>query len=69
MHESIERRNISPEDEQRLGLARIIEDYFPHDFDFLSDMEMEDMVGALYGMLLEIGEDPDEILKLNGVTE
>jgi len=52
------------------GCGRVIEKYFSEDAEYYLGFEdEEDLVGALYGALLEIGEDPDEVLIRFGVLE
>ena len=52
------------------GCGGVIENYFPEDMEFYLGLEdVEDLVGTLYGALLEIGEDPDEILAEFGILE
>lgn len=59
-----------PEREQGLGLARLIEQYLPdEDKDFILEMDFEDALGYVYGRLLENGEEPDDLLRVFGVTE
>lgn len=66
-----ERYQAEPNYEGELtnNTERLIGDLFPEDKEFLSDLDTEDTVAALYGMILEIGEDPDEILAKYGITE
>lgn len=51
------------------ALNQVIEDYFQADAEFLYEHDVDERVGAVYGMLLEIGEDPDMILGDAGVLE
>ena len=51
------------------GLEAIIGDYFPEDEEFLTGMDDEDKLGAVYGQLLEAREDPDEIFQNYGISE
>lgn len=55
--------------ERTLGYAKIIEKYFPDDLEFTASMDEEEMAGYLYDALLEIGENPDEVLHEYGVIE
>lgn len=59
----------NPEQEREMGLARLVEQYFPEDAEFVVDMDFDDALGFVYGQLLEQGEDPDEVLHDFGVTE
>ncbi len=59
----------NPELERETALRQVIEQYLPEDAEFLADMDEEDKLGYMYGQLLEMGEDPDEILHEFGVTE
>ena len=53
------------------GLKEVCERYLdPEDIEFLEEMEDEDeRVGYVYGRLLDIGEDPDDLFEQYGVTE
>ena len=51
------------------GCGKVIEEYFPEDMEFYLGFDEEDLVSALYGALLDIGEDPDEVLGEFGVLE
>lgn len=59
----------SPEEESRSGLELLIDNFFPEDSDFLAGLDEEDKLGAVYGQLLEIGEDPDEVFARYGITD
>ena len=59
----------NPESERQAALRRIIERFVPEDAEFLDEMDEEDQLGYIYGQLLEMGENPDEILHAFGVTE
>lgn len=62
----------SNEDMNRLvAISRLVDHYFPDDKKFMLEQlaDEEDIVTFLYGSLLEIGEDPDEILRTFGITE
>ena len=59
----------NPELERGTALLRVTEQYFPEDVEFLADMDEGDKLGYIYGQLLEMGKDPDEILQGFGVTE
>ncbi|HET8690317.1 MAG TPA: hypothetical protein VFL81_02680 [Candidatus Saccharimonadales bacterium] len=51
------------------ALADLVENYFPEDAEFLGEMDFDDRLGAVYGQLLELGEDPDAVLTEAGVLE
>jgi hypothetical protein len=51
------------------SLKSVMTEYFPDDPEFFAEFDDEDLLGAVYGALLEIGEDPDEIFKKWGITE
>lgn len=51
------------------ALDSVITEYFADDKDFLAEHEFEDRIGAVYGMLLEVGEDPDVVLGEAGIME
>ena len=55
--------------ERKRALDVIIAEYLDADEEFLDGHDFEDKVGAVYGMLLELGEDPDVILGEAGVLE
>ena len=55
--------------ERKRALDVIIAEYLEADEEFLDGHDFEDKVGAVYGMLLELGEDPDVILGEAGVLE
>lgn len=59
----------NPEIEREASLAQLVEQYFPEDKEFFSEMDFDDALGFVYGQLLEQGEDPDLILQEFGVTE
>ena len=59
----------NPEFDREEALRQLIEQYLPEDVEFLEDMDEEDTPGYVYGQLLEMGEDPDEILQKFGITE
>lgn len=63
----------NPEQGERFNreraLANVVENYFPEDAEFLGEMDFDDCLGAVYGQLLEIGEDPATILGEAGVLE
>lgn len=67
MHERLNANN--PELEAQRGLAKLIEQYFPEDKEFIMDMDFNDALGFVYGQLLEAGEDPEILLQQFGVTE
>lgn len=68
MHE-FDQSPSNPEAERAKALGQIIEQYMPDDTDFIAGMDEDEAVGYVYGMLLEMGEDPDTILKDFGVIE
>jgi hypothetical protein len=55
--------------EQKLALNSVIEQYLGDEKEFLEGFDGEDRLGAVYGMLIELGEDPDIILVEAGVLE
>ena len=59
----------NPEHEMDVSITRLIEDRFPDDIEFLTEMDREEIIGYHYGALLGQGEDPDEVLQKYGVTE
>ncbi len=58
-----------PELERARAFASVVEQYLPEDKEFILDMDEEEALGYVYGMLLEMGEDPDVVLREFGVTE
>jgi hypothetical protein len=52
-------------------MVKLLKDRFPDDEEFcLQNFNDEiDLLGALQGMLIEQGEDPDEIFREYGITE
>ena len=68
-HESLPRN--SNEIQRLLRIDRLVGDYFPEDVDFILRQltDEEDVINFLYGQLLEIGEDPDEVFAQYGITE
>ena len=60
---------LDNEAERRVALDQLIDQYAPEDKDFIADMDEEETIGYLYGLLLGMGEDPDVVLKDFGVTE
>ena len=54
-----------------MGINRLLETYFPDDVGFILDQlkDEEDVIGFLYGQLLEIGEDPGDVLAQYGILE
>lgn len=58
---------MAGEFECRRALQNVIEEYFDEHQDFLEGFDLEERVGAVYGMLLEIGEDPDVVMIEAGV--
>jgi hypothetical protein len=61
MHEKFESRKPTIDD--------VIGEYLPDDAEFLAELDKEDRLGAVYGLLIENGLDPDEILKGLGIIE
>ncbi len=58
------------EHEIQIRLADVAGNYLDSsDAGFLEDMDPEDRLGYVYGRLLEIGEDPDQILIESGIIE
>ena len=57
--------------ERRIRVDRLINDFFPDDVPFILEQlkDEDDIVGFLYGQLLEIGEDPDDVLAQYSITE
>lgn len=51
------------------ALDTVVKEYLETDEEFLSGHDLDDRIGAVYGMLLEQGEDPDVILGDAGVLE
>ena len=58
-----------PEANRYEALAGVIEQYCPEDKEFIIQMDFEEALGYVYGMLLEAGEDPDVVLADCGVIE
>ena len=50
-------------------LDEIIAEYFPDDSEFLGDFNDDDLLGYLYGQLIEIGEDPDKVFAKYNIVE
>ncbi|MFZ1301705.1 MAG: hypothetical protein WAQ27_04015 [Candidatus Microsaccharimonas sp.] len=76
---SPETSHATPENEQPeitpelivLKLEGILDD---DDLEFLKEqldegLDTEDLLGQVYGMLLNVGQDPDEVLAVLGITE
>lgn len=60
----------SKEFERGRALEQIIDNYLGDDKEYLmEEHDLEDRIGAVYGMLLELGEDPDVVLTEAGVLE
>ena len=62
----------SNEDINRLlAIQHLVHDKFPDDEKFILEQleDEEDVNDFLYGQLLEIGEDPDEVMQQYGVLE
>ncbi len=55
--------------ERMVRLNRLLETHFPDDIEFIMGMDEQDALGFVYGQLLELGEDPDEVLEQHGITE
>lgn len=57
--------------ERLVRVNKLVGDYFPEDIKFILENmgDEEDIFGFLYGQLIEIGEDPDEILAQYGIIE
>jgi hypothetical protein len=55
--------------ELRVCLDAVVEAFFRDDRGLYFEYDDEDLLGALYGALLEIGEDPDEVFEQYGITE
>lgn len=65
-----ENQEQAVEFDREKALDQVIDLYLGDDKEFLSDEhDLEERVGAVYGMLLELGEDPDQILEDVGVLE
>ncbi len=58
-----------PERERAQAFVNVVEQYLPDDKEFILDMDEEEALGYVYGMLIEMGEDPDVVLREFGVTE
>ena len=56
------------EESLRGKLGRIMADY-EIDAEPYVDYDTDDLMGAVYGELLEMGEDPDEVFANYGITE
>lgn len=58
-------------DEVFMRVHQTLDKYFPEDklFVEMEGMNLDDIVGFLYGQLIEAGEDPDEIFRDFGITE
>lgn len=62
----------SNEDLSRLlAIQRLVHDKFPDDEHFMLEelADEQDVNGFLYGQLLEIGEDPDEVMEQYEILE
>jgi hypothetical protein len=57
--------------ERLIRIDRLINAYFPDDVEFIMAQlkDEEDVINFLYGQLLEIGEDSDEVLIHYGIIE
>lgn len=72
MPESHESLPATSNDMERLvRVDRLVNDLFPDDVPFILEQlhDEDDIMGFLYGQLLEIGEDPDDVLAQYGITE
>ena len=59
----------NPERDRLAALAEVVEQYFPDDKEFVTELDFEEALGFVYGQLLETGEDPDTVLVEAGVIE
>ena len=50
-------------------MHEIITNFLPEDAEFLAEFDEEDLLGTLYGLLNDIGEDPDEIFAEYSIVE
>lgn len=67
---STENQEQAVEFDREKALDQVIELYLADDKEFLNDEhDLEERVGAVYGMLLELDEDPDQILQDVGVLD
>jgi hypothetical protein len=64
-----ENQEQAAEFDRERALAGVIDQYFPEDKEFLEGHDLDDRIAAVYGMLLEQGEDPDVVLADAGVIE
>lgn len=58
-------------EKRQVGLKELVAEYFvADDAEFIDGMDNEsEQIGYVYGLLLGLGEDPDEVLQEFGVTE
>ena len=67
---SAENQEQAVEFDREKALGQVIDLYLSDDKEFLNKgHDLQERVGAVYGMLLELGEDPDQILEDVGVLE
>lgn len=60
---------FDPELERARAFAGVVEQYFPDDTEFILGCDEEEALKYVWGMLLEVGEDPEVVLKESGVIE
>lgn len=59
---------VNPENnESQRGLKELMDAYFPEEWEFVEGLHFEEALGYVYGVLLELGEDPDEVLNEFGI--
>jgi hypothetical protein len=58
-----------PELERARAFAAVIEQYLPDDTEFILGLDEDEALNYVWGMLLEVGEDPEVVLKEYGVIE
>ena len=63
-----ERTEVDHGPETRQKLLTLIGDFFPEDAELYADDDPGNFIGAVYGALLEAGEDPDEVLAEYGIA-
>lgn len=61
-HEKIEEVSVME------ALSNVVEEYLPEDAEWLMEFDEDELIGAVYGLLIEQGLDADEILEQFGVT-
>lgn len=58
------------ERERAKGMIEICAQFLNQDdVEFMAELDEEEKIAYLYGRLLDMGEDPDEILEQFGITE